>query len=333
MDKQNGMTSRRDFMKSAVIAGAGVAGYSGVQAQAQTQAVPNYAEKLGYPKGARVLMIHADDAGMSHASNEGVIATMNAGTVTSFSTMMPCSWVPGMEPHLQKNPDVCAGLHLTFTAEWDFYRWAPVAGRDAVPGLADAKGFMHDNVGQVVQNATAAEVETELRAQIALAEKMGMPITHMDSHMGTLFATQEFSEVYVRVGIEKQIPILIVGGHGTQMDKEMPGRVKEMRPVAERIWASGLPVLDDLNTASYSWKSIDKKQNFIDLVKNLKPGITWANVHPTKPTEEGRVITGNRELLFGDYYGLLDPAVMQAIKDEGVILTSWKEMHKRRKAV
>ncbi len=52
---------------------------------------PTYAERLGWPRGARVLMIHADDAGMSHASNEAIIATLEAGTVTSFSIMMPCS--------------------------------------------------------------------------------------------------------------------------------------------------------------------------------------------------------------------------------------------------
>ena len=332
MSKQDSVSSRRTFMKSAVMAGAGAVAFTARKGDGQTTE-PTYAERLGYPKGARVLMFHADDAGMSHASNEGVIATMDAGTVTSFSTMMPCSWVPGIEKYIQANPEVCAGVHLTFTAEWDYYRWAPVAGRDAVPGLADAKGFMHDGVHQVVESATPAEVEKELRAQIALSEQMGMPVTHMDTHMGTMFATPEYLEIYVRVGIEKQIPILMVGGHGTKLDAGTPGRMKALRPIAEKVWASGLPVLDDINTASYSWKGIDKAQNYVDLVKNLKPGITWANAHPTKPTEEGREITNNRELLFGDYYGLLDPAVKKAIKEEGVILTSWKEMHERRKAV
>ncbi len=30
-----------------------------------------YAERLGFPKNARVLILHVDDAGMSLASNEG----------------------------------------------------------------------------------------------------------------------------------------------------------------------------------------------------------------------------------------------------------------------
>jgi len=298
-----------------------------------TNAEPTYAERLGWPEGARVLMIHADDAGMSHASNEGIIATLDAGTVTSFSIMMPCSWVPEIAAYIKAHPDVCAGVHLTYTAEWDDYRWPPVAGRDAVPGLVDENGFMHDNVPLVTEHATVEEIEKELRAQIALAEKMGIPVSHMDSHMGTLFANPEYLMVYVRIAIEKQIPVLIVGGHGTQLSAEMPDVLGALRPIAEQIWASGLPVLDDINTQSYAWKTLDKKAHFIDLIRNLKPGVTWANVHPTKPTEEGKAITNNRELLFGDYLSLIDPEVMEVIKEEGVILTSWRELKERRAAV
>lgn len=292
-----------------------------------------YAEKLGWPKGARVLMIHADDAGMCNAANAGTIATLEAGTVTSVSIMMPCSWVPEFVAYLKQNPDVCAGLHLTYTAEWDPYRWSPVAGRDAVPGLVDAMGFMHDNVGQVVQNATADEVEQELRAQIALAEKMGIEITHLDSHMGTLFATPEYFERYLKVGIEKQIPLLIAGGHGTIVGQEDAEAYEQLRPYAEKVWEAGLPVLDDIDTRSYSWKSTDKTAEYVDMIRTLKPGVTWFNCHPTKPTEEGKAITNNRETVFGDYNALIDPAVKKAIEEEGIILTTWRELKQRRDAI
>ena len=32
-----------------------------------------YAEKLGFPKGAKVLILHVDDVGMSWDSNQGAI--------------------------------------------------------------------------------------------------------------------------------------------------------------------------------------------------------------------------------------------------------------------
>lgn len=304
--------------------------FCGVMAYAQDQ---TYAEKLGWPKGARVLMIHADDAGMSCASNEGVIATLEAGTVTSASIMMPCSWVPGFVAYLKQHPEVDAGLHLTYTAEWDFYRWPPVAGRDAVPGLVDAMGYMHDNVGEVVKHASAGEVEKEMRAQIALAEKMGIEITHIDSHMGTLFATPEYFEAFAKVAIEKHLPILMAGGHATKVQKEDTEAYERLKPYAQMIWDAGLPVLDDIDTSTYSWRTTDKKAQYIETIRNLKPGITWMNCHPTQPTEESKAITNNRELLFGDYLALIDPDVKKAIQDEGIILTTWRELKQRRDAI
>lgn len=292
-----------------------------------------FAEMLGWPKGARVLMIHADDAGMSMASNDAIIETFEAGTVTSASIMMTCSWTPGYIAWLKENPEYCNGVHLTFTAEWDDYRWGPVLGRDTAPGLMDEAGFMPDSVGEVVANATPDEVEAEIRAQIALAERMGVEVSHIDSHMGTLFATPEFFGRFMKVAIEKQIPMLIAGGHLTQARKGEGDTIKALQMVVPMVWNAGLPVLDDVDTRSYGWKSAQKTDEFIQVVRDLKPGVTWFNVHPTMPSDEAKRITDNRELLWGDYNALVDPRLMEAIKEEGVILTSWKELMERRKQV
>ena len=61
---------------------------------ALSQEKPTYAERLGYPKGARVVMFHCDDAGMCHEQNKGAIKALEYGILTSVSTMMPCPWLP-----------------------------------------------------------------------------------------------------------------------------------------------------------------------------------------------------------------------------------------------
>ena len=104
-------------------------------AQSSTTASTTFAERLGWKKGERVLLIHVDDAGMSHDSNLGVEKAIEAGLATSFSVMMPTPWVPEIVHYIQQHPDVDAGLHLTLTSEWSEYRWGPVAGAAAVPGL------------------------------------------------------------------------------------------------------------------------------------------------------------------------------------------------------
>jgi len=55
-----------------------------------------YAEKSGFKKGVKVVILHIDDLGMSYSSNVGTIRAMTEGIANSGSIMMPCRWVPGM---------------------------------------------------------------------------------------------------------------------------------------------------------------------------------------------------------------------------------------------
>jgi chitin disaccharide deacetylase len=281
---------------------------------ATAQEKPTFAERLGWNKGDRVLIIHADDAGMSLASNRGIIETLDFGLVTSCSMMMPTPWVVGFMRYLEENPDVDVGLHLTMTSEFDDYRWGPVAGKPAVPSLVDETGCLWDNNPLVYEHATPDDVETEIRAQIDRALTMGVKVTHLDSHMGTLFRNMPIFERFMKVAVEKQIPILMMAGH----------------PAAETLWEAGLPVIDHLHGDSYDWKTTDKSQHFIDAIRNLKPGITEMIVHPTKPDDVIGVITGGRDHLYGDYTGLIDPAVKKAAEEEGIILTTWRELKEHR---
>src|SRR6185436_13081371 len=146
-----------------------------------------------------VVILHVDDVGMSHPSNRGAIRATEEGVATSFATMMPCPWVPEIARYLKAHPNADNGLHLTLTAEWQLYRWGPVAGKAAVPGLVDGEGCLWHSVQEVAAHASADEVERELRAQLDRAKTLGIPITHLDSHMGTLFARPDYFERFARV--------------------------------------------------------------------------------------------------------------------------------------
>ena len=87
------------------------------------RAQETYAEKLRYPKGKKVIILHIDDAGMSYEANQGTILAMDKGVANSTSVMMPCGWVPAYMKYLQQHPTTDAGVHLTLTSEWKGYRW------------------------------------------------------------------------------------------------------------------------------------------------------------------------------------------------------------------
>lgn len=300
---------------------------------AQT-AEPTYAEKLGWPKGTRALILHVDDAGMSYDSDLGAMKAIDEGASTSLSVMMPCPWVPHIVDWIKKT-GADAGLHLTMNAEWDDYRWGPVAGKRAVPGLTDEEGCLWDNVRQVVEHATPDEVETEIRAQLDRARSMGFEPTHLDSHMGALFATDEFMMRYIKVGMEEHIPVMFPGGHNYYAKMSNGERAgAQARAIGKTLWDAGLPVLDDLHNFSYDWKDPSEKlEKYIAAVHGLKPGVTMMIMHCTQTTEVFEHISGSGPTRAGDLATMLDPRFKQALEDEGIVLTTWRELMQRRQKV
>lgn len=315
---------------------------SQVSAQA---ADSTYAERLGFAKKAKVLILHVDDAGMSFDSNQGVINVMTKGVANSCSVMMPCPWVPSFIHYLKQHPGTDAGLHLTLTSEWSEYRWPTLSGKSAVPGLTDSEGAMWPSVEEVIKHASADEVEKEIRAQIDRAKAIGFKPTHLDTHMGTLLATPAFTQRYIKVGIEMQIPVMIPAGHSTLIKKQMnlpDAQVQQMQAIGKMLWSAGLPVLDDLNNESYDWKipanieNDDKKlqafktAKYIEALKALKPGVTMMIMHCTATSEIFKYISNSGPVRKGDMLAMIDPIFKKALQDEGIILTTWRELKERR---
>jgi predicted glycoside hydrolase/deacetylase ChbG (UPF0249 family) len=267
---------------------------------------------------------------MSHSSNLGAIDAVEHGVATSWAVMMPCPWVPEIAAYLKHHPAIDSGLHLTLNSEWVPYRWGPLAGKSQVPGLVDPEGCLWRSVEGVVAKASPDEVEREIRAQIDRAETIGLPISHLDSHMGTLFARADYFERFVRVGLEKKLPILAVGGHATYTALENPGATQQLRHWIPKIWNAGLPVLDDLHTGSYGWKPEEKTERLLDLLKALKPGVTEILFHASRPTEDFPVITGSSESRRADWKALTDPRVKTLLQERNIALTTWKDLKARR---
>ncbi|HEX8983879.1 MAG TPA: polysaccharide deacetylase family protein [Bryobacteraceae bacterium] len=328
---------------------------------------PTYAERLGWKASDRVLILHMDDAGMSYDSDAGIQRVLEHGAARSLSVMMPCPWVPAAMRYVKAHPETDAGLHLTLTSEWRDYRWPPLAGPAAVPGLVDSEGAFWNSVEALAAHASAAEVDREIRAQLERAERAGFHPTHLDSHMGALFATAAFLERYVRLGIEKQIPVMIPAGHCTKLKSELdaesiaqlkkerrytPGMelpsdaaLAMARGVGDQLWRAGLPVLDDLHNESYGWPlpagiEVDdgrlgawRTARYIETLKDLKPGVTMVIMHCTAPTEEFAHITDSGALRKADMLAMLDPKFEAFLKEQGFIVSTWRELSARRKRV
>ncbi|MEX2513918.1 MAG: polysaccharide deacetylase family protein [Cyclobacteriaceae bacterium] len=329
-----------------------------------SQSETTYAEKLGFPSGVRVVIFHVDDAGMSYESNQGTIRSIEDGVATSCSIMMPCPWSASFVRYAIKEP-MDAGLHLTLTSEWKDYRWPPLAGKNEVPGLVDQEGALWPSVQEVVKNASPEEVEKEIRAQIERAITLGLKPTHLDSHMGTLFYHPPFLERYIKVGVEYGLPVMFPGGNNKLLEQSMKdnmiknlkreGKYKEgtklpaiemliqAPDIGKKIWEAGLPVLDDLHTTSGNWKPTDnpsdqewakyKVAQFKEVLSQMEPGLAMIIVHSIGDKETFDRISGSGGSRYADMMAMTDPKLMDYLEAEGIILTTWQELMRRRRQV
>lgn len=256
------------------------------------------AAALGKP-GAKLLMVHADDAGMCHSVNLATREALLSRSVASASIMVPCPWFTEIAELARTNPDLDLGLHLTLTSEWKHYRWRPVAPPERVKGLLDPDGYIWRDARSTATHATAAEVETELRAQIERARQFGIKFTHLDTHMGTLYARPDYFEVYTNLAREYKIPCMLPRPSG------VPAVEMKQYPVtAEMILkkeSEGHVLLDRLVTGVPGRNVEERKESYRKFLRSVQPGVTKLIVHLAKDDAEIRAVTNSWEQRWADF--------------------------------
>jgi predicted glycoside hydrolase/deacetylase ChbG (UPF0249 family) len=283
------------------------------------------AEQLGYRKDERLLMIHADDIGMCHSVNVASSKALTEGIASSGSVMVPCPWFPEIAAWSKEHPKVDLGLHLTLTSEWKYYRWRPLSPPEKVRGLLDPEGFMWRSELDVKKHARPEEVELEIRAQIQRALDFGMKPTHVDSHMGTLFADAGFFEVYTRVAKETGfMPMLPAPSPEINAQAALLGL--DYPAVSGKLRSSGFMLLDRL-VLELEGKDLDsRREGFRKFVRGLTPGVTELIVHLSGDEDEIRNVTGNWGRRYWEFRILTDPESRKFLEDEKVKLVGYREL-------
>jgi predicted glycoside hydrolase/deacetylase ChbG (UPF0249 family) len=274
--------------------------------------------------GNRYVIIHADDAGMSHSVNRATIAAMEQGIVSSASIMVPCPWFKEFAVYAKAHPEKDFGIHLTLNSEWENYRWGPVAGRDKVPSLVDREGYLWDNVAEVAANAKSDEVETELRAQIRRALDFGVLLSHLDTHMGAVVSRPDLVEVYAKLGIEFDLPVFFLKNLGREVPDE--GVRNRALQLVDMLQQHGLPVLDQMTQLYTNGTFEDKKAQYLAAIADTKPGVHYLILHCGYDDEELRAITGSSKLRDTDRRVFTDPGFIEAVKTSGVEVATWKQV-------
>lgn len=239
------------------------------------------AEKLGYPRDSKLLIIHADDVGLSHSEDSATITALKKKGVNSASIMVPCPWFTEIAGYAKQHPEVDWGIHLTLTSEWKNYKWSGVSSSNEIPSLLGKDGYMYASVEEFSKNAKPADVEKELKAQIEKAISSGIKITHLDNHMGSMLASPELIAIYEKLGKQYSLPVLVP--------------VNYIRMVAPQlvnyIDTNSISIVNNFAMA-YPGVSADKWNEFyLRFLQNLKPGLNELIFHLAFNDDECKAIT------------------------------------------
>ena len=107
-----------------------------------------------------------------------------------------------------------------------------------------------------------------------------------------------------------------------------------MQSFAQKVWDAGLPVIDDLVTQPTRAKDYgQRKAELIKLLGDIKPGITEIIVHCTVQTEEFSPISNSGPTREAELRLMTDEKIKAFIENQGIVLTTWRELKKRRDLV
>ena len=150
---------------------------------------------------------------------------------------------------------------------------------------------------------------------------MGVDPTHLDSHMGAYLF---FMDIHIDVAAEYNLPLRFTKNPppGYQLD--------QLLEVAKLADSKGIKYPDQVVALPFTLNEGDgyeeSKGNAINLLKNLKPGVTELLFHPSLETDELKGITDTWQARKYEFDIFRDPEVKEIIKQEGIKVIGWREL-------
>ncbi len=288
----------------------------------------------------RGLIINADDFGWSRSVNEAVAGAHGWGTVTSTS-LMTCG------PALAQAVEICrenkrlgVGLHFTLTQA------GPVAPPSQVRSLCDTSGRFFSR-GQLMARLFSGRVRpghirTELAAQMALVDKYGLSLTHIDGHqhihvlpgiLGPVLDMAAQRGLAVRIPLEQRL-----ANHGNGPALLRIGQIMRKSLLRPFCRHTRLKCIHDNIRANTHFRSyfglvpspeVPSLGTYLRLLEELPAGVTEIMVHPALSGGDPE-LWGDAPALMGDREAeariLLDPAFKAALHQNDISLINYGDL-------
>jgi predicted glycoside hydrolase/deacetylase ChbG (UPF0249 family) len=265
------------------------------------------AERLGYRRDDRLVIVTCDDLGACHASNLGVYDALHNGVATSAELMVPAPWAREAAARY-RGEDV--GVHLTLNAEHELYRWGPLTH---APSLLDGDGGFPRTVEDLWDHADLDEVRRECRAQIERAIVWGFDVSHLSSHLSAMMLRPEFFDIYLELAIEFGLPM------------RLPSNVSERDagfPFRHLAAEEGVVFPDHFLPA----RRAGSRARVERVVQELAPGVTEIHVQPMVDTPEVRAMSPSWSAWVDDHELVTKGSLRAMLDRAGVVRIGYREL-------
>ncbi len=271
-------------------------------------------ELLGYPPGARLLILNADDLGMYAGVNEGIAAAVERGPVRSASLIAPSPGAAEAMRWLARHPEVSLGVHLTMVNDLPGADWKPVSAPEQVATLVDERGRFRPlpELPALLAGADLGEVELEFRAQLEAVLAAGLHPTHLDWHCLHDGGRPEIFRATFRLAREHGLAVRVSGP-----------------PWVDVLQAAGLATDEHPLLDSYEVPVAEKPGVYHRMLRELPPGLSQWAMHPGAGDDASRALDPHgAEIRHSDLEFLVSPETVRVLREERIELVEYRQLQR-----
>lgn len=281
------------------------------------------AEHLGYSTTDKLLIINADDLGLTGGVNRTIADLYAANLISSTTIMVTAGEYRDAVTRLKSQSKSC-GVHITMTSSLPEALVGPISDPKDVSSLVDSAGKFHLDRESFFLKANPEEALREATAQIERAMADGIDITHIDSHEGTMQLRPEFADLYLSLAARFRLPLRM----GSRALLEQIGLGDGWIERARRLQLQFTDNFVYLPIDGFAALS-EKKHYMCRLLQNLPSGVTEIYFHPADPRyehrlrEQGRADRNIWSVREWDHQILISTEFRSLIKELGISLISF----------
>lgn len=277
-----------------------------------------------------ILIINADDFGLSEGINKGIIEAYKNGILTSTSICANGAAFDSAVRLAKEHPNLDIGIHLILVGE------KPLSEPNKVRSLIDDEGNFHQSAAEFTKRyyfgkINLDEVKAELSLQFSKIIESGLELSHIDSHQhvhalsGIYSITKEFAENY---------NISFIRTPGEKLTKYMLQSPKTFPRILQQYI---LKMISTFSTKNSKFNTVNNfagfyfggnlsKANFLKIISNLQSEqITEIMCHPAYfyQNDNYKFWNYNHEK---ELAALLDKEVLSEITAKKIRLTNFKSV-------